>query len=64
MEKKICSQCNIEKHIKSFYKKIQIVGNVMVNVVKNVTMKTRIKHQTNKNYNLNKINKNYYRNKK
>ena len=54
MENKICTQCNIEKHINNFYKDIQNAKTVTSNEVYNITMIIKIKYQSNKKYNLKK----------
>ena len=66
MEGKICTQCNIEKHINNFYKKYSECKdcNIKRGVKRYYDNKDKIsKYQCNKKYIMKKIKINFYRNK-
>ena len=50
MDSKVCVICNMEKAFVIFITNIEYVNLVIVKKVQNVTMKTKIKYQINKNY--------------
>ena len=52
--------CNIEKHINTFYKKIQGVKVVLVQEDWNITMIIKIKCQINRKYTTKRLEKEYY----
>ena len=63
MESKICTQCNIEKHINNFYKKYSECKDCNIKRAVKRYYDNKKKYQCNKKHIMKEVEINFYRNK-